>query len=51
MTSDITLYLNRPKLEVGGTVYAWEDNAQDIYKRVEHTEAQFDVYNDQSVEL
>lgn len=47
MTSDITLYLNRPKLEVGGTVYAWEDNAQDIYKRVEHTEAQFDVYNDQ----
>ena len=47
MTSDITLYLNRPKLEVGETVYAWEDNAQDIYKRVEHTEAQFDVYNDQ----
>lgn len=47
MTSDITLYLNRPKLEVGATVYAWEDNAQDIYKRVEHTEAQFDVYNDQ----
>ena len=47
ITSDITLYLNRPKLEVGETVYAWEDNAQDIYKRVEHTEAQFDVYNDQ----
>ena len=47
MTSDITMYLNRPKLEVGATVYAWEDNAQDIYKRVEHTEAQFDVYNDQ----
>ena len=47
MTSDITLYLNRPKLEVGDKVYAWEDNAQDIYKRVEHTEAQFDVYNDQ----
>ena len=47
MTSDITLYLNRPKLEVGETVYAWEDNAQDIYKRVEHTEAQFDVYDDQ----
>ena len=47
MTSDITLYLNRPKLEVGETVYTWEDNAQDIYKRVEHTEAQFDVYNDQ----
>ena len=47
MTSDIMLYLNRPKLEVGETVYAWEDNAQDIYKRVEHTEAQFDVYNDQ----
>ena len=47
MTSDITLYLNRPKLEVGETVYAWEDNVQDIYKRVEHTEAQFDVYNDQ----
>ena len=47
MTSDITLYLNRPKLEIGETVYAWEDNAQDIYKRVEHTEAQFDVYNDQ----
>lgn len=47
MTSDVTLYLNRPKLEVGETVYAWEDNAQDIYKRVEHTEAQFDVYNDQ----
>lgn len=47
MASDTTLYLNRPKLEVGETVYAWEDNAQDIYKRVEHTEAQFDVYNDQ----
>ena len=47
MTSNITMYLNRPKLEVGATVYAWEDNAQDIYKRVEHTEAQFDVYNDQ----
>ena len=47
ITSDITLYLNRPKLEVGETVYAWEDNAQDIYKRVEHTEAQFDVYDDQ----
>ncbi|MYV10534.1 hypothetical protein [Ligilactobacillus salivarius] len=47
MASDTTLYLNRPKLEIGETVYAWEDNAQDIYKRVEHTEAQFDVYNDQ----
>ena len=47
MTSNITMYLNRPKLEVGATVYAWEDNVQDIYKRVEHTEAQFDVYNDQ----
>ena len=47
ITSDIALYLNRPKLEVGETVYAWEDNAQDIYKRVEHTEAQFDVYSDQ----
>ena len=47
MASDTTLYLNRPKLEVGETVYAWEDNAQDIYKRVEHTEAQFDVYDDQ----
>ena len=47
MASDTTLYLNRPKLEVGETVYAWEDNAQDIYKHVEHTEAQFDVYNDQ----
>ena len=47
MASDTTLYLNRPKLEIGETVYAWEDNAQDIYKRVEHTEAQFDVYNGQ----
>ncbi|AIR11752.1 carbohydrate binding domain-containing protein [Ligilactobacillus salivarius] len=47
IVSDTVLYLNRPKLEVGETVYAWEDNAQDIYKRVEHTEAQFDVYNDQ----
>lgn len=47
MASDTTLYLNRPKLEVGDKVYAWEDNAQDIYKRVEHTEAQFDVYDDQ----
>lgn len=47
IASDTTLYLNRPKLEVGETVYAWEDNAQDIYKRVEHTEAQFDVYDDQ----
>lgn len=47
IASDTTLYLNRPKLEVGDKVYAWEDNAQDIYKRVEHTEAQFDVYDDQ----
>lgn len=47
MASDTTLYLNRPKLEVGDKVYAWEDNAQDIYKRVEHTEAQFNIYNDQ----
>lgn len=47
MTSDITLYLNRPKLEIGDKVYAWEDNAQDVYKRVEHTEAQFNIYNDQ----
>lgn len=47
ITSDTTLFLNRPKLEVGDKVYAWEDNAQDVYKRVEHTEAQFDVYNDQ----
>lgn len=47
MASDTTLYLNRPKLEVGDKVYAWEDNAQDIYKRVEHTETQFDVYDDQ----
>lgn len=47
VTSDTILYLNRPKLEVGDKVYAWEDNAQDIYKRVEHTEAQFDVYDNQ----
>lgn len=47
MASDTTLYLNKPKLEVGDKVYAWEDNAQDIYKRVEHTEAQFDVYDNQ----
>ena len=47
ITSDTTLYLNRPKLEVGDKVYAWEDNAQDVYKRVEHTEAQFTIYNDQ----
>ena len=47
MTSDITLYLNRPKLEIGDKVYAWEDNSQDVYKRVEHTEAQFNIYNDQ----
>lgn len=46
-TSDITLYLNRPKLEIGDKVYAWEDNAQDVYKRVQHTEAQFNIYNDQ----
>ena len=34
ITSDTTLFLNRPKLEVGDKVYAWEDNAQDVYKRV-----------------
>ena len=41
------LYLNKAKLERGTQAYPWEQNERDNYERIEHTEAKFNLYEDQ----